>query len=189
MPNYPQAISETAPKTGSAQYQTRRISGLLFKVPTLSPVASDIPVGRMVTIQEDSLGNQYAVLGFKAYEQDEYETYTVIGYGVIEEALQSGITGNAAPTPNVYNDGDRVTVITGAGLICALEHEADHAPAVGIAVTNNTVDDYGRLTDRTAGANYKQLTGAVSYGVPSTQMANQLKPDHAFYQFVSPLAP
>ncbi len=189
MPGNPQAIAETTPKTGSVQYGTRRISGLPLIIPsTLSPLPATVPVGRIVSIQENANKQQFAVLGHQPYEPDEYETYVVIGYGVIEEALQSGIGASAAPTANEFANGDPITVITGAGLICAVEYEASHAPTPGIAVTNNTVDNFGRLTDRTAAADYKQTTGAVSLGVPSLQLKNQLRPNMVNYQFVPPLS-
>lgn len=189
MPGNPQAISETSPKTGSAQFQTRRIAGLPLIIPsTLSPLPTYVPVGRIGTIQEDANKNQYFVLGHKAYELDEYTTYAIISYGVLEESSQSGFGNPTTGQPNQFANGDRVTVITGAGVICAVEYEADHQPSVGIAVTNNTVDDFGRLTDRTAATDYKQTTGAVSLGVPGLQLKNQLKPGYVFYQFTSPLS-
>jgi len=187
MPGNSQSISETTPKTGTIQYATRRIAGLPLKIPAALAV-STIPCNRIVTIQENEDKQQIAVPGHKAYEDDTYSTYAIIAYGVIEEALQSGIGASAAPTANTFADGDPVTVITGSGLQAAIEYESGHAPDPGIAVTNNTVDDFGRLTDRTAAADYKQTTGSVSLGVPSLQLKNQLKPNMVYYQFVSPLS-
>lgn len=189
MPANSQSIGQTTPKTGTAQYQTRRISGLPLIIPsTLSPLPAFVPNRRFGTIQEDAAGNQYFVLGFKAYSPDVYTTYAIIQTAILEQASQSGFGNQTTGAPNQFANGDRVTVISGAGLISAVEFEASHQPSTGIAVTSNTVDNFGRLTNRAADTDHKQITGAVSIGTPGQQLKNQLPTNCVFYQAVSPLS-
>jgi hypothetical protein len=109
MPIAPQNIGSTAPKSGTYQFSEHRVQGLPFIIPVSAGVTS-CSNRRIVTIQEDSNQNRFAVLSPIAYNY-----MTIIGWGVLEEALQSGGISSIAPTPNTFVNGDTVTVLRGVG--------------------------------------------------------------------------
>jgi len=188
MPIAHQAIGSTNPKTGTLQFQEGRIQGITLHIPTAAGVTS-CTNNRIVTLQEDANGNRYAVLHPVAVTRNSIPL-TIIGWGVLEEALQAGGISSIAPTPNTYVDGDTVTVLRDLSTSYAIDYEPGYAPTVGIQTAR--VDAQGRLTSVAAGAygSYPvQLYGSVFKSVPGNQMANQLKTGCLFYQMSTALVP
>lgn len=181
MPIPPIKITETNPKTGTLQNMEKRISGLPFKIATGAGVTS-VPNTRIVSLQQDANGVLWAVTGAVAEAGN-----TIVGYGVLEEALQAGIAGSIAPAVNTFQTNDQVTVLRDVASTYAVDFDASNAPAQGIATCR--VDLQGRLTSVAADASHIQLSGMVRTSVPGPQMTGQLKPGAYFYQMKDALTP
>ena len=187
MPIAHQQIGSTAPKTGTLQFQEGRIQGITLHIPASAGVTS-CTNNRIVTLQEDVNGNRYAVLYPAAVIRNSVQL-TIIGWGVLEEALQAGGISSIAPTPNTYVDGDTVTVLRDLSVSYSIDYDPNNIPTVGIGTAR--VDAQGRLTSAAVGLYGvpAQLSGAVFKSVPGHQMANQLKPGCLFYQLSTALVP
>lgn len=185
MPNTPLSIGRTNPKTGTLQFSEHRIQGLTLLIPAESGVSS-VPNNRIVSIQEDSDGNRYAVT-YPAAITYNYETLKVIGFGVLEAALQSGGIDSISPTPNTFVDGDQVVVLRNVAETYMIDYDPSNVPTVGIASAR--VDEQGRLTSRSATTGVIQLQGAVFKSVPGLQMTGQLKTNTLFYQMRDAVTP
>lgn len=186
MPGLNQKIGDSIPKTGAFQYSSKRIQGVPLTIPAGVGVTETSP-RHFVSLQEDAAGNIHAVLGHKPYVADVYETWKVIGYGILEEALQSNTNASIAPAPNTYNNGTLVTVIRDIHAINAVAVDPDNVPDVGIATA--TIDNRGRLSSVAADADHKQTAGAVFTGKMALEMDNLLAADHVYFQLNSPVAP
>jgi len=188
MPGLNQNIDQTIPKTGTLQFIEKRVQGLTFHIPAAAGV-TEVTNNRIVTLQEDANGNRYAVLSPVAVTRSGVPL-TIIGWGVLEEALQSGGIASISPTPNTYKDGDTVTVLRDIASTYMIDYDAANTPTVGIATAR--VDEQGRLTSVAAGAygaSPVQLAGAVFKSVPGLQMSNQRKSGTLFYQLKDALTP
>lgn len=184
MPIASQKIGQTAPKSGTLQFSEHRLQGLTLLIPAAAGVSS-CTNNRIVTIQEDDNGNRYAVLSPVAYTYN-YDVLVIIGWGVLEEALQAGGISSIAPTPNTFVDGDTVTVLRGIGETYMIDYDTDNTPTIGIGTAY--IDQQGRLTSVTTGGNV-QTQGAVFKSVPGLQMSNQLKTGTMFYQLRDAVTP
>lgn len=187
MPQANQQIGQTTPKVGTHQFSEKRIQGLTFHIPAAAGVSS-CSNNRIVTLQEDANGNRYAVLYPEAVIRSGVQL-TVIGWGVLEEALQSGGVNSISPNPNTYVDGDTVVVLRDIAETYMIDYDPNNVPTVGIGTAN--VDGQGRLTS--APIDYSgppiALQGAVFKSVPGLQMANQRKSGTLYYQMKDALTP
>lgn len=181
MPGLNQRIGDTIPKTGTLQNRQTRMQGLTFHIPAAATVTS-CSNNRIVTIQEDPTGNRFAVLSPVAVIRNAIQL-TIIGWGVLEEALQAGGVSSISPEPNTYKDGETVTVLCDIGDVYMIDYDPENIPAIGIASCR--VDVQGRLTSLAAGVGGAapiQVYGSVFKSVSGAQMKNQLKKDTYFYQ-------
>lgn len=177
MPIPNQTIGSTTPKSGTLQFQATRLQGLTLKIPVGVGIPTSIPNGRIVSIQEENATKKM----FAVLSPSPLAGHTIIGWGVIEESLQSGGVDSIAPTPNNFKNGDTVTVLTGLEDVFAVDVDPDNIPANGIAVAY--LDIAGRLTsdDTTF-----KLNGAVFTSVPGVQLSNQLKSNAKYFRFGFP---
>lgn len=180
MPIPNQQIGSTTPKSGTYQFSEHRIQGVPLKM-TAALASSSITNNRLVSLQEDVNGVRYAVPAPVAQAG-----LTIIGYGVLEEALQSGGVSSIAPTPNNFVDGDLVTVLRMVGDTYMIDYDPSNKPAVGIA--GAYMDQQGRLSTVSSGSNLA-ITGSVFISVPGRQMANQLKTGCLFYEMATLVHP
>jgi len=187
MPQVNQPIGQTTPKFSTLQFRETRLQGLTFHIPAAAGVSS-CSNNRIVTLQEDANGNRYAVLYPEAVVRNGIQL-TIIGWGVLEEALQSGGIGSISANPNTFIDGDEVTVLRDVAETYMIDYDPDNIPTVGINTTN--VDEQGRLTAAAVGYLVPPvaLQGAVFKSVPGLQMSNQLKSGTLYYQMKDALTP
>jgi hypothetical protein len=178
VPKPNQAIGSTAAKTGTFQYNSTRIQGIPLKFGPSAGVTS-VPNNRIVSLQVDAANKLFAVVG-----NTQLASHTLIGWGVLEEALQSGGVSSIAPTPNNYVAGDLVTVLRSVTDVYMIDYDTGNAPAEGIGLAY--VDDQGRLSSVNTEV---ALKGAVFSAVPGIQLAGQLKDGCKFYQMGSPTIP
>lgn len=187
MPQVNQPIGQTTPKVSTLQFRETRVQGLTFHIPAAAGVSS-CSNNRIVTLQEDANGNRYAVLYPEAVIRSGVQLI-VIGWGVLEEALQSGGISSISATPNTFVDGDTVTVLRDVAETYMIDYDPSNIPTVGIGTAN--VDVQGRLTSAAVGyaAPPIALQGAVFKSVPGLQMANQRKSGTLYYQLKDALTP
>lgn len=179
MPIPAQKIGETNPKNGTFQYQSKRISGLRLIIPGAAGVSS-ISNNRIVSIQERTTTKEMVAV----ISQVAISGYVLIGWGVLEEAAQSGGSASIAPTPNSYVDGDTVTVLRDPANVYMVDVDSSNSPTHGIGTAY--LDVQGRLSSSSAGSNLL-VSGAVFTGVPGLQLAGQLKTNCIFYQMFTSL--
>lgn len=176
-----QRIGETSPKQSTYQYTSERVAGLRLIIPDAAGVTS-VSNNRIVTIQENNTSKELvAVISPVAISG-----YTLIGWGVLEEALQSGGTLSAAPTPNTFENNDTVTILRRPTDVYQVDVDPSNSPTHGVGTAY--VDAQGRLSSSSSGSNYL-IAGAVFTGVPGIQMSNQLKLNTVFYQMFTSLEP
>lgn len=181
MPISPIKIGETNPKNGTFQYASKRLAGLTLVIPEAAGVDS-VSNNRIVSIQEkNSDKTLYAVISPVAISG-----HTIIGWGVLEESLQSGGNGSIAPEPNTYVDGDTVTVLRDPQNVYMIDVDPSNVPTHGIGTAY--IDAQGRLSSSNAGSNL-QISGSVFSGVVGIQLSGQLKDDCIFYQMFTSLEP
>lgn len=179
MPIANQTIGSTAPKTGTFQYNAKRLSGVPLKVPVAA--GASVTNRRIVSLQEnDTTLVLYAVVSPVALSG-----YTIVGWGVLEEALQSGGLSSIAPAPNTFVDGDTVVVLRDPTEVYQIDTDPDHVPTKGIGT--GYVDVKGRLSSVSSGS--LLLGGAIWDSLPGTQMAGQLQDDCLYYQLSTALKP
>lgn len=177
MPIVNQNVGATSPKTGTFQFSAKRYAGVTLKIPTASVVTS-ITTRRLVSLQEDTNQNLVAVPYPAALVG-----YTIVGWGVLEEALQSGGLASIAPTPNTLVDGDTVVVLRDPDAVCMVDVDPSNKPTEGIGTAY--MDVQGRITSVSSGANIA-LAGAVFKSVPGPQMSSQLAASTVFYMMYTP---
>ena len=180
---------ETNPTSSTLQSKASRLAGLTLVVPTAAAALltdGEVPVGTLVSIQEYPAGGVKAVVGPIADSADEYNTGIIIGYGFIEESLQSQNRGGIAPTPNIFKAGDKVAVVMSSNEVYAVPYDTDHAPTHGISTAYFT--KAGKLTSVSSGGNVA-AEGAVFSGVAGLQLSNQLRSGYLFYRKSTPLQP
>lgn len=180
MPIPNQAIGSTSAKSGTFQYDTHRIQGIPLKIPVAAGVTS-IPNTRIVSIQTDANNVMYAVVSPVALAN-----HTIIGWGVLEEALQSSGISSIAPTPNTFVNGDTVTVLRYPMEVFAIDYDASNKPSLGIGT--GYIDVQGRLSSVSTGDN-RAVKGSIFESVPGRQMAGQLKTGCVYFQMYSPVDP
>jgi hypothetical protein len=180
MPVNNQAIGQTSPKSGTYQRSVKRMQGVTLLIPTAATV-TEVSNNRIVSLQEDSSGKQYAVIARTAYNG-----MIIVGWGVLEEALQSGGVSSIAPTPNTFVDGDTVTVLRNPMDVYMIDYDESNEPTSGIGTAY--IDVQGRLTSVSGGSNLA-VQGAVFDSIPGREMSNQLKDGCKFYQMLSPIKP
>lgn len=181
MPVGNQAIGSTSPKTGTFQYSAKRLQGLTLKIPVAAGVTS-VTNRRIVSIQQnDSTGIIYAVISPVVLA-----SHKIIGWGVLEEALQSGGISSIAPTPNTFVDGDTVVVLCDPDDVYQIDTDGSNTPTNGI--NSAYLDVAGRITSVSSGSNLA-LQGSVFTGLIGPQMSNQLDTNTVFYRLYTPLKP
>lgn len=180
MPINNQAIGQTNPKSGTYQRTVSRMQGLQLKIPEAAGV-DFVTNNRIVSIQQDTEGNMYAVVARAAIAD-----HILIGWGVLEEALQSGGNTAIAPTPNQFVDGDTVVVLRNPLDVYMIDVDPSNIPTMGIATAY--LDIQGRLSSVSGSGNIA-LEGSVFDSIPAREMSNQLKDGCLFYQMNTPLQP
>ena len=174
-------IAETNPKVDTFQYTAKRVAGLRLVIPVAAGVSS-VSNNRIVSIQEVNATKELvAVISPVAIA-----SHTLIGWGVLENALQSGGTGSISPTPNTYIDGDTVVVLRDPDSVYMIDVDSSNVPTHGIGTAY--IDAQGRLSSSSAGSNLL-VSGSVYTGVPGLQLSNQLKLNTVFYQMFTCLEP
>lgn len=174
-------INETNAKTGTYQYTAKRVAGLRLIIPGAAGVSS-VTNNRIVSIQENNTSKELAAV----ISQVAISGYKLIGWGVIEEALQSGGSGSIAPDPNTFIDGDTIVVLRDAENVYMIDADPSNVPTVGVGTAY--VDAQGRVSSSSAGSN-RLLSGSVFRGVPGLQLSGQLKLNCLFYQMFTSLEP
>lgn len=180
MPNPSQAIGQTAPKSGTYQRTISRMQGVSLIIPAAAIVTS-VSNNRIVSLQEDANGKMWAVIARTAYN-----SMIIVGWGVLEEALQAGGVSSIAPSPNTFVDGDIVTVLRNIEDVYMIDYDPSNPPTDGIGTAY--IDVQGRLTSVSSGSNLA-VKGAVFNSIPGREMSNQLKTNTKFYQLYTPLSP
>ena len=174
-------IAETNPKVDTYQYTSKRVAGLRLHIPDAAGVSS-VSNNRIVSIQERNTTKELiAVISPVAISG-----YTIIGWGVLENALQSGGNSSIAPTPNTFVDGDTVVVLRDPDNVYMIDIDPSNSPTHGIGTAY--IDAQGRLSSSSAGSNLL-ISGSVYTGVPGLQLSNQLKLNCIFYQMFTCLEP
>lgn len=182
-------LGETNPTPSTLQYKASRLAGLTLVVPTAAAALltdGEVPIGSLVSIQEYPAGGIKAVLGPVADSADEYNVGVIIGYGFIEQGLQSGNRGSIAPKDGIFKAGDRVVVVTSPNEVYAVPYDTDNEPTHGISTAYFT--KAGVLTSVSGGGNVA-AEGAVFSGVAGIQLSNQLKSGYKFYRKSTPVQP
>lgn len=185
MPQVPMQVGDTNPKPFTLQFQEGRIDGIPLHIPASAGVTS-CSNRRIVTLQESTAGVRYAVLSPVAATGFASEALTIIGWGVLEGALQSGGINSIAPAPLTFVDGDTVTVLRELSTTYMIDYDPSNKPTLGIAT--GYVDQQGRLTSVTTGDNV-HLGGPVFASVPGLQMTNQLQTNTLYYQLKDAVTP
>lgn len=175
-----QTVGSTAPKTGTYQYDAKRLAGIQLKIPVAAGVSS-VTNRRIVSLQQDSDNVMYAVISPVALA-----SHDLVGWGVLEEALQSNGLASIAPNPNTFVDGDLVTVLRDASEVYMIDYDPSNAPVEGINAAY--LDEQGRLSSSSAGSNLA-LLGSVFTATPGQQLSNQLATSTKFYQLYTALKP
>jgi len=182
-------LGETNPTDSTLQYKANRLAALPLVVPTAAAALltdGEVPIGSLVSIQEYPTGGIKAVLGPVADSDDEYNVGVIIGYGFIEQGLQSEGRGAIAPANNVFKEGDRVAVLTGVAEVFAVPYDTDNVPTHGISTAY--FNKAGKLSSVSGGGNVA-AEGAVFSGLAGLQLSNQLKSGYLFYRKSTPLQP
>jgi len=180
MPISPQRVGSTAPKTGTFQYGAKRLAGIPLKIPGAAGVSS-VSNRRIVSLQVDASNVLYAVVSPVALA-----SHTIVGWGVLEEALQSNGVNSIAPTPNNFEDGDTVVVLRDPNEVYMIDVDPSHVPTEGINTAY--LDVQGRLSSVSGGSNLA-LLGSVFSATPGNQLSGQLAEDTKFYQLYTALKP
>lgn len=184
MPVPSQAIGSTNPKLGTFQFDAHRFQAIPLKIPVVSGVTS-VSNNRIVSLQrEDSTETMYAVLSPVALSG-----FKIIGWGVLEEALQSGGVQSIAPNPRNYVDGDLVTVLRYPNQVYMVDIDPLNPPTIGVGTAY--LDDECRLSSVSSASavTHRLVKGAVFDCVPGVQMSNQLKENCMYFQMYSTVDP
>lgn len=183
-------FGETNPTPSTLQYKASRLAGLTLVVPAAAAALltdGEVPIGSLVSLQQYPSGGIKAVLGPVADADSEYNVGVIIGYGHIEQGLQSGNRGSIAPKDGVFKAGDRVVVLTTPNEVFAVPYDTDEtAPTPGISTAYFT--KAGLLTSVSGGGNVA-AEGAVFSSVAGLQLSNQLKTGYLFYRKKTALEP
>lgn len=182
-------LGETNPTDSTLQYKADRLAGLILVVPAAANALltnGDVPIGSLVTIQEYPTGGIKAVLGPVADSADEYNVGVIIGYGFIEQGLQTQNRGGISPADNIVHAGDKIVVVMTPEEVYAVPFDTNHAPTHGIGTAYFTLA--GLLTSVAGGGNVA-AAGAVFSGIAQPQLSNQLKTGYLFYRKNTPLTP
>lgn len=180
MPGMPLNVGSTTPKDGTYVYTAKRLAGIPLKIPTAAGVDS-VTNRRIVSLQVDADNVLYAVVS-----PAQLASHTLIGWGVLESALQSGGIASIAPDPNTFTDGDLVTVLRDPNEIYQIDTDESNPPTEGIS--SAYLDVQGRISSSSAGSNIA-LEGAVFTATPGQQLSNQLMEGCVFYQMYTALKP
>ena len=182
-------IGETNPTDSTLQFKASRLAALPLVVPTAAAALltdGEVPIGSLVSIQEYPTGGVKAVLGPVADSDDEYNVGVIIGYGFIEQGLQSEGRGAIAPANGIFKAGDRVVVVTDVNEVYAVPFVSGSEPTHGISTAFFT--KAGKLTSVSSGGNVA-AEGAVFSGLAGLQLSNQLKSGYLFYRKSTPVQP
>lgn len=180
MPVPYQTIGSTSPKTGTFQYDAKRLAGIPLKIPVAAGVSS-VSNRRIVSLQQDSDNVLYAVVSPIALASHE-----IVGWGVLEEALQSNGLASISPDPNTFVDGDLVTVLRDPNEVYMIDYDPSNAPTEGINTAY--LDVQGRISSVSSGNNIA-LLGAVFTATAGQQLSGQLAENTKFYQLYTALKP
>lgn len=182
-------IGETNPTDSTLQFKASRLAALPLVVPTAAAALltdGEVPIGTLVSIQEYPTGGVKAVVGPDADADDAYNTGVIIGFGFIEQGLQSEGRGSIAPQSNVFKEGDRVVVVTDVNEVYAVPFVTGSEPTHGVSTAYFT--KAGKLTSVSGGGNVA-AEGACFSGIAGLQLSNQLKTGYLFYRKNSPVQP
>jgi len=166
-------IGETNPKRGAVQFDARRIDGVKFVVPTAAGITS-VPIGSIVSLQEDSAGKQIIVPGIAAYTDASSNAYAVIAVGILEAASQADY--NINQTVGEYVDGDFVSMISDLNAVASVPYDTSHKPTAGFGAY---VTPAGKLSSASGSGNVTFI-GSVWSGTPGVQNTGQLKTGYVF---------
>ena len=172
MPGLTLGIGETNPKRGAVQYDTRRLDGVPFVIPTGAGITS-APIGSVVTLQECTGIGQRIVLGPNAYTDDAENTYTIKGWGFLEAATQAD--GSVDQTVGEYSSGDMACMIMDINVVVMAPMLSGSNPGITDTVY---VSVDGKLTS-TAYENVI-FPGVIFLATPGVQQGNQLKSGYCF---------
>lgn len=175
MPGVRLGIGETNPKQGAIQFDPRRIDGVKFVIPTAAGVTS-AAIGSVVTLQENSAGKQFIVLGAAAYDPGSDE-YAILAIGFLEAASQ--VQSAINQTVGVYEDGDYVCMISDVNAVASVPKDTSAPVAGGTAY----VTAAGKLSSSSSSA--VAFPGSVWYGTPGVQNTGQLKTGNVFARLSS----
>lgn len=177
MPGLTLGIGETNPKKGAVQWDARRIDGVPLVITAAATITS-VPIGSVVTLQENSTGKQRIVLGAAADADDEYDVYAIIAVGFLEASTQ----GNAAinQTPGEYVEGDFVAMVSDINAVAMVPGVSGSLPTAGGAAYI-TAD--GKLSSSSSSA--VAFPGEVWKGTPGVQNSGQLKTNYVFARLKS----
>jgi len=165
-------IGTSNPKTGAVQFDGRRIDGVPFVIPSGAGVSSAV-VGSIVTLQEDSTGNQVIVLGAAAYETSGYDQYKIIAVGFLEAGLQAD--GSINQTVGSYVNGDTAVMVADINVIAAVPTVPGSVPTAGSAAY---ITAAGKLSSSSGSA--VAFPGSVFFGTAGQQNTGQLKTGYCF---------
>lgn len=182
-------LGETNPTDSTLQYKAGRLAALTLVVPAAAAALltdGKVPIGTLVSIQEYPTGGIKAVVGPVADSSDEYNVGIIVGYGFIEQGLQSEGRGSIAPANGIFKAGDRVVVVTSPGEVYAVPYDTNNAPTHGISTAYFNLA--GKLSSVAGGGNVA-AEGAVFSGLAGLQLSNQLKTGYLFYRKSTPLQP
>ena len=177
MPGLTLGIGETNPKKGAVQWDARRIDGVPLVITAAASITS-VPIGSVVTLQENSAGKQRIVLGAAADADDEYDVYAIIAVGFLEAATQAD--AQIDQTVGEYSEGDFVSMISDINAVAAVPCVTGSLPTAGgtAYITAN-----GKLSSSSGSA--VAFPGEVWFGTTGVQNSGQLKTDYAFARLKS----
>lgn len=176
MPGLTLGIGETNPKKGAVQYDSRRIDGVPFVIPSTSEITS-APVGSVVTLQEFSSIGQKIVLGAAPYTDGSGNTYSIIAIGFLEAATQTSATIDQ--TVGSFASGDTVAMVSDTSAVAMAPMVTGQNPTAG---TGAYVDYEGRLSNESASSETGNVAfpGVVFFSTPGVQVTGQLKSGYCF---------
>jgi len=161
-------INSTHAKTGTYVRDGRRWTGIPVIFYDVGAVA-EITNRRIVSImQVTATGKLVALVGFNG----ALAGHTFVANGVIEQAGQTGLTGNESADGQTFNDGDLVTVIAEPTDVYMIDVDPANAPTEGIASCR--VDEQGRLSSVAAAEGIREFTGSIWSAVGGFELKGQL---------------
>ncbi len=174
MPGMTLGIGYTNPKKGAVQFDSRRIDGVPFVIPSAATITS-APIGSIVTLQEcAALNTQRIVLGANAYTDASSNAYTVIAVGFLEAATQ--VDGSINQTVGYYLNGDNAAMIIDINVVASCPMDPSNNPSAGI--TSVYINKNGQLSSSSSTA--VAFPGVVFFQTAGQQTSGQLVSGNCF---------